>query len=110
MLFLSSCTPSNEAREKLLRVGRDPRGVMRNAYALFDGSGSVDQLREVGNGSASDLFYSRLYIGLWHEANGDAERAKEEILQAVETPYAKLSGDYMAGLAFVHAKRRGWMA
>ena len=100
----------DKAREQILRVDRDPRSVMRNAYALFKGSGSVDQLREAGNTSASDLFYSRLYIGLWHEANGDAERAKQEILDAVDTPYAKRSGDYMAGLALVHAKRRGWLA
>jgi len=49
-----------------------------------------------------------LYLGLWFEANGDAVKAKREILRANSTVYAKLSGDYMADVARVHALRRGW--
>jgi hypothetical protein len=35
--------------------------------------------------------------------------AKEALLAACATPYAITSGDYMASLARVHCKRRGWM-
>jgi hypothetical protein len=30
----------DKARARILRVGKDPRGYMREAYALFDGTGS----------------------------------------------------------------------
>ncbi len=52
----------------------------------------------------------QLYVGLWHEAHGDAAAARAAITAAVATPYARLSGDYMAALARVHCKRRGWEA
>jgi hypothetical protein len=50
----------------------------------------------------------RLYIGLWHEAQGDKEAARAAITAAAATPYARLSGDYMTDLARVHCLRRGW--
>lgn len=50
------------------------------------------------------------YVGLWYESHQDPERAKQAILAAVATPYARLSGDYMASLAKVHAVRRSWLA
>jgi hypothetical protein len=31
------------------------------------------QLEEAGNANASDRFYSLLYVGLWHEAQGNVE-------------------------------------
>jgi hypothetical protein len=49
-----------------------------------------------------------LYIGLWYEAEGNVNAAKTAMLAAVETDYAKGSGDYMAALARVHVNRRGW--
>lgn len=52
----------------------------------------------------------QLYVGLWHEAHGDAAAARAAITAAVATPYARLSGDYMAALARVHCKGRGWEA
>ena len=36
------------------------------------------------------------------------EGAKGFMRAAVATPYARGSGDYMADLARVHVKRRGW--
>lgn len=85
-----------------------------------------------------DSFYARLYVGLWHEAHGNAAEAEAAItqvstastaqqpqgltvlqphyimlpllplLQACRTQYAQQSGDYMAALARVHCQRRGW--
>jgi hypothetical protein len=34
--------------------------------------------------------------------------AKAAMRAAVQTPYGQRSGDYMASLAVVHCKRRGW--
>ena len=97
------------ARANLLEVGRDPRGYMREAYALFAGDGSEAALRATADGGgAAEDFYSWLYVGLFREARGDAEGAREAMLAAVDTPYGRKSGDYMAALAEVHLKRRGW--
>ena len=99
----------DRARERLLKVGRDPRGYMREAYRLFNGEGSEEELRAVGNKNGpADEFYSLLYVGLWREARGETEAAKEAMVAAVRTVYGQRSGDYMAGLAAVHCKRRGW--
>jgi hypothetical protein len=98
-----------KAREDLLVVGRDPRAYMRAAYALFAGTGDEDSLRAVAaNGGAAEDFYTWLYLGLYREAKGDENGAKAAVLAAVATPYGSRSGDYMAALAEVHAKRRGW--
>jgi hypothetical protein len=48
-------------------------------------------------------------MGLWHEAEGNADAAKESMVAAVGTPYAEQSGDYMASLARVHCQQRGWL-
>ena len=98
----------DEARARLLKVGRDPRGYMREAYRLFQGEGSEEELRAVAANGPADEFYSLLYVGLWREARGEAEAAKEAMVAAVRSVYGQRSGDYMAGLAAVHCKRRGW--
>ena len=96
------------ARERLLKVGPDPRAYMREAYALFSGEGSEAALRAVGERGPAEEFYSLLYVGLWREARGEAEPAREAMVGAVKSLYGQRSGDYMAGLAAVHCKRRGW--
>jgi lipoprotein NlpI len=98
-----------KARDNLLKVGKDPRGYMREAYALFAGTGDEERLRATADdGGAAEDFYSWLYVALYREAKGDAAGAKTAMLNAVATPYGSRSGDYMAALAEVHAKRRGW--
>lgn len=42
------------------------------------------------------------------QAKGDMEKAREAIVKACNSMYGRASGDYMASLAAVHAKRRGW--
>lgn len=39
---------------------------------------------------------------------GEAEAAREAMVAAVGSVYGQRSGDYMAGLAAVHCKQRGW--
>jgi len=42
------------------------------------------------------------------QAQGNEAAARAAIEAAVSTPYGAGSGDYMAALAAVHCKRRGW--
>eukprot|EP00897_Mesotaenium_endlicherianum_P003266 jgi/Mesen1/2968/ME000176S02007 len=102
-------TSARDARSRFLRVGRDPRPVMRAAYELFKNGGSPDELLAVGGSEGlHDTFYAALYVGLFHEAEGDMDAAKKALQAAVATPYGQRSSDYMAQLAKVHCKVRGW--
>jgi hypothetical protein len=85
---------------------------MRAAYEAFkDGQQPSSILAAAaGDAGGSPSFYALLYVGLWHEAHGDAAAARDAVLQAVATPYARGSGDYMAALARVHCLQRGWQA
>ena len=98
------------AREKLLPVGEDPRVPMKEILALFKGQGdeaAVVQAAEEGEGEArkNQLCYAHLYLGLFHEAAGAAEKAREHITQAAG-PYRM--DHYMGRVAVMHAKLRGW--
>lgn len=100
-----------KARQIFLQVGLDPRPVMRAAVRCFqEGSDPAAILAAAAGDSRGghDSFYANLYVGLWQEAEGDAESARQAITRAVATPYAQMSGDYMASLARVHCLRRGW--
>ena len=101
----------NAAKGKLLKVGPDRRPVMRAALQLFQGETdevALQALADGKNNNESDLFYANLYLGLWREAQGDATGAKSFITTAANSKYGTQSGDYMADLAKVHVKRRGW--
>lgn len=98
------------ARQKFLRVGRDPRPVMRAAEEAFRTGRGPQEIAASARGDTNGhaAFYSALYVALWHEAHSDEGAAKEAMLRALRTEYARGSGDYMAALARVHCKRRGW--
>ena len=97
------------ARKDLLKVGYDRRPYMRAAQQLFTGETDEAPLQAFASSTAAnDAFYGNLYLGLFREAKGDADGAKAYLRAAVGTPYARGSGDYMADLARVHVKRRGW--
>ena len=83
---------------------------MRAAYDLFNAGDAASDaaLEDVASLGPVDEFYSLLYRGLWREARGDAAGARAFIVEATRTPFANRSGDYMAALALVHCKRRGW--
>ena len=49
------------------------------------------------------------FAGAAGAPKGDDAGAKAAVLAAAATPYGSRSGDYMAALAEVHAKRRGWL-
>lgn len=82
----------------------------RAAYEAFKTGNDPSSIAGAANGDTSGhaAFYSNLYVALWYEAQGDVEAAKEAMLNAVQTDYARGSGDYMCTLARVHVRRREW--
>lgn len=102
-------TNAEDARKKFLKVGRDPRPVMRAAYKLFQtGEGIEDLLGAATDNGGHDSFYALLYLGLYHESQKNEVAAREAITAAVNTPYGQRSGDFMAKLGQVHCLCRGW--
>jgi len=98
------------ARDKLLPVGEDPRVPMKEILALFSGRGdeaAVLQAAEQGEGEArkNQICSAHLYLGLFHEAAGDAEKARQHITQAAG-PFRM--DHFMGRVAVMHAKLRGW--
>lgn len=82
---------------------------MRAAYECFQTGRSPEAILQAANDNGGhDSFYALLYVGLWHEAHGNAAEAQAAITKSVQTQYAQQSGDYMASLAKVHCQRRGW--
>jgi len=100
----------DSARRMILPVGPDARVPMAEIYRLFAGSGSAEDVLEAADrGDPSRLrnqrCYAHLYVGLHHEALGDAVRAREHILRAA-TDHGM--DHYMGRVAKVHAVLRGW--
>eukprot|EP00898_Chlorokybus_atmophyticus_P008785 jgi/Chlat1/8908/Chrsp92S08236 len=96
--------------EEALWTFLDPRPVLRASLDSFqNASGAEAILKSAGSDKEGhDAFYSRLYAALYHEAYAEGEAARKEMLSAVATRYARASGDYMAALARVHCRLRGW--
>ena len=55
------------ARRNLLKVGRDPRPVMRAVYALYSGEATEKDLAKAGEADDASKFYAALYLGLFAE-------------------------------------------
>ena len=96
----------DKARSTLLPITNDGRVPMMQIYSLYQGKIKPDEVltaasheppnRELAN---QRLFYAHLYVGLWHEAAGNAEEAKKHILEAEKHKIAH----YMWDVAHVHA-------
>jgi len=98
------------ARGRLLPVGEDPRVPMREILDLYAGRcepAAVVAAAEKGEPEArrNQLCYAHLYLGLFHEAAGDVEKARDHITQAAG---AFRMDHYMGNVAVMHARLRGW--
>ena len=98
------------ARMALIPIEGDPRIPMKQVHDLFAGKGSAaDVLAAATTGDdkaqRNQLCYAHLYLGLYFEALGDTDRAKEHILKAAND---YRMDHYMGRCAQVHAKIRGW--
>ncbi len=83
---------------------------MKEVHELFAGKGSVEAvLKAAETGEGQDLrnhrCYAHLYLGLYFEALGETEKAKEHMVMAAKD-YSM--SRYMGMCAQVHAKLRGW--
>eukprot|EP00560_Eucampia_antarctica_P007739 CAMPEP_0197827154 /NCGR_PEP_ID=MMETSP1437-20131217/4000_1 /TAXON_ID=49252 ORGANISM="Eucampia antarctica, Strain CCMP1452" /NCGR_SAMPLE_ID=MMETSP1437 /ASSEMBLY_ACC=CAM_ASM_001096 /LENGTH=265 /DNA_ID=CAMNT_0043427899 /DNA_START=159 /DNA_END=956 /DNA_ORIENTATION=- len=101
------------SQEMSLPKGRtDRRKIMGVVYSLFRGDGATEHdLAMAGNGgSASDLFYSLFYLGLYCEIRGEDSKASNYMKAAAQSPYATGFGsrDYMSSVAKVHCQKRHW--
>ena len=95
--------------EVKITVPHGSRPGDRLSFATAESPPDAAPLEQYAAGSsASDEFYSNLYLGLYAEATGAAAEARTRITQAAEGRYAAASNDPMADLAKVHVKRRGW--
>jgi lipoprotein NlpI len=98
----------DKAQETLLPIENDRRVPMMEIYALYQGKLMPDGVLEAAEAGDPNkemlnirLFYAHLYIGLWHEAAGQDDLAKEHILEAEKHKI----GHYMWDVAHVHAQR-----
>jgi len=95
------------ARKEIIPIDGDSRVPMAEVHRLFKGELKVEDVlaaAAAGNPSPENLkrhlFYAHLYIGLYYEALGETEKAKEYILKAAPG-YGQ--DDYMTAVAKVHA-------
>ena len=89
------------ALEALLPVGPDPRRPMREIYEMFSGRMTPQDVLSAAGGQSRARFYAHLYRGLYHEAFGRMEAAREEIFLASDDQFAQ-AGGYMHMVAVVH--------
>ena len=97
------------ARAGLIPIDRDGRVPMMEVFALFGGSGSVQEVLDAAEtasgsgGGAGPKFYAHLYLGLYYEAAGEVAKSREHIASAVRL---KQAGNYMWQVARVHHELR----
>ena len=100
------------ARKVLIPIEGDSRIPMKEVHELFAGKGSPEAvLKAAESGEGEDLrnhrCYAHLYLGLYFEALGDHDKAKDHMLKAARD-YSM--DHYMGTCAQVHVKVRGWAA
>ena len=98
-----------KARPQMIKMGRDPRRVMRTVEEAFRNGDaeSIGALEAIAtDGGAGDRFYASLYRGLLAEAAGQPKVSADWISRAVDNREYAASGDYMYALAKVHQSRR----
>ena len=100
-LCVARAESPEEAREALLPVGPDPRRPMREIYEMFSGRMTPQDVLSAAGGQPSARFFAHLYRGLYNEAYGRTEAAREEIFLAADEQFARVGG-YMHMVAVVH--------
>ncbi len=109
MLSKSKISSVEEARKGMIEISRDRRIAMPEIYEMFAGRGSVDQVRAAAkaSGNASTIYHASLYIGLFYEMIGEAEKSQAAIESAIEeNPFGPTV--FMGNVARMHATARGF--
>lgn len=100
-LCVARAESPERAKAAMLPVGPDSRVPMREVYDMFRGVKRPEEILKAAGQQVSAQFYAHLYIGLYHEALGNARLAREEIAKAAADPFAR-AGGYMHTVARVH--------
>jgi lipoprotein NlpI len=95
-----------KARSNMLKIGEDKRLPMSQVYALYHGDFKPADVMAAAEDAEikpaqrqQALFYAHLYVGLYHEVNGDKKKALEHLELAAD----KYRIDhYMGDVARVH--------
>jgi lipoprotein NlpI len=93
-------TPAR-ARAALLPVGPDSRVPMREIYEMFRGAVTPDRVLAAAGADPGGLFYAQLYVGLYLEATGMTDGAREHIRIAADDRFQSRGG-YMHMVARAH--------
>jgi lipoprotein NlpI len=98
------------ARKQLIPIEGDSRVPMNEIHDLYAGKGSPEKVLAAAEAAGPDaaarrnaLCYAHLYLGLYHEALGDAARSRVHIEKAAKD-YSM--DHYMGDVARVHLKLR----
>ena len=106
------CVAKSEGLEKaqanMLPIDNDSRVPMMQIFDLYRGKLKPEEVLKAAEAGSptkealnTRLFYTHLYLGLWHEAAGRADEAKKHLLQAEQHKI----GHYMWDVAHIHADR-----
>jgi lipoprotein NlpI len=106
-LCLSRWKSVKDAQAVLIPIQGDARVPMMKVHEMFAGKATPDDvLAEAKKNDPKPaqlnrhLFYAHLYIGLFHEATGNHDKAKEHLKAAIQHEVP----DYMHGVAKVHVQ------
>lgn len=103
-----------QAREAILPIRNDRRQGMMKVYDLYRGEASVKELLAAvkpteEQPSTGPLFYAQLYIGLYHEVQGDRKQAEKMIALAANEHHKDARqgrvNHFMYEVAAVHHQR-----
>ena len=89
-----------KAKAALLPVGPDSRVPMAEIYRMFQGAVTPEKVLASAGTQVESQFYAHLYVGLYCEAAGKNDCAREHITMAADGRYSV--GGYMHMVARVH--------
>ena len=89
-----------KAKAALLPVGPDSRVPMAEIYRMFKGEVTQEKVLASAGTQVEAQFYAHLYVGLYCEAVGKSDCAREQITMAADGRYSV--GGYMHMVARVH--------
>ena len=101
-LCVARAESPEKARAALLPVGSDARVPMAQVYRMFRGEFAPEGLLAAAGNSVEAQFYAHLYLGLYFEALGKKQEAREHITAAASDRYQV--GGYMHDVARVHLR------
>jgi lipoprotein NlpI len=107
------CVSKKDGKKKalasVLKIGKDGRTPMMEVYELYKGKLKPEDVLKAANaGKLSDeqrkpqLFYAHLYLGIYHDLEGDQKKAVEHLKKAAKDYQI---GHYMGEVARVHLEQ-----